>query len=79
MSTVKALITAVSIGSRVRDGAWFGDTQSRQRAQRELVSSWSFMSRQHLRSYQDEYRLVTVCNHGYIIVLLHRENEPPAP
>ena len=38
-----------------------------------LLNCWSFMSMQHIRSYQDRYRLVTVCTHGDFIVLPHRE------
>ena len=38
-----------------------------------MVCCWSFTSRQHLKSYEDGYRLVTVCIHGDLIVLLHRE------
>ena len=38
-----------------------------------------FTSLQHLRSYQDGYRLVTVSTHGDFIVLPHWKTGPPAP
>ena len=41
---------------------------------RWLVDCWSFTSLQHLRSYQDGYRLVAVCTSGYFIVLPHRKS-----
>ena len=36
---------------------------------KQLVGCWRFTSRQHLRSYQDGYWLVTVCTHSDFIVL----------
>ena len=39
-----------------------------------LPGYWSSTSRQHLRSYQDEYRLVTICTHGNFIVLPGRQH-----
>ena len=41
-------------------------------AQSRFVS-WSFTSRQHLRSYHDGYRFMTVCTYGNQIVLLHHD------
>ena len=40
---------------------------------------WSFTSRQHLRSYRDEYPPVTVCFHGSFIVLPSWETRLQAP
>ena len=34
-----------------------------------LVGCWSFMSIEHLSSHQDSYGLLTVQNHGYVIVV----------
>ena len=42
-------------------------------------NSCCFMSKQHLRSYQDAYQLVTLRTHGAFIVLPHWETRPPAP
>ena len=36
-----------------------------------LVCYWSFMSWQHLRSFQDGYWLEAVCTHGDFIMLFH--------
>ena len=41
-----------------------------------VAGCWSFMSWQHLRSYQDGCQLVTVNTHGDFIVLLHSETGP---
>ena len=38
-----------------------------------LVGCWSFTSWQHLKLYQDRYRLVLVHTHGVFIVLAHWE------
>ena len=38
-----------------------------------------FTSLQHLRSYQDKHRLVTVCTNGDFIVLPHWEISPWVP
>ena len=38
-----------------------------------------FMTKQHLRSYQDQYRLVTVRTYGEFIVLPHLETRLLAP
>ena len=40
---------------------------------------WSFTSWQHLRSFNDGYRLVTVCTQCDFIVLPHCEPRPPQP
>ena len=40
---------------------------------------WSFTSLQHLRSYQDWYRLVTLHTHVNFIVLPNWETRPLAP
>ena len=48
---------------------------------RSLVCSWNFTFWQHLRSYQDQCRLVTVHTHGNFIVLSQwgKRIRPPAP
>ena len=42
-----------------------------------LVSCWSLQSLQHVRWYQDEFRLVTVRTHGNLIMLSHWKFRPP--
>ena len=43
------------------------------------LTSWGFKSKQHVWSYQDRYRLVTVRTCGDFIVLSHWEMRPLAP
>ena len=44
-----------------------------------LFVCWSFMFWQHLKSYQEGYRLVTVCTHDNCIGLFHWETRLAAP
>ena len=44
-----------------------------------LVDSWSVLSWQHLRTYEDKHRLVTMRTDGDFIVLLHWETKVPVP
>ena len=67
------LLCTISAGWGIYTG-WGSWSRRMERRRLGCVSSW-----QHIRSFQDSYRLVTMDTHDEFLVLHHWEARPPAP